>query len=94
MLSSGLIRSVTLALLLLTTLNSLNIAINLLIGKANKMLGIIYRSFQHLSPTVYRMLYVSLVRPHLNYASVIWNLHFLKDIRALETVQRRATYKV
>ena len=34
--------------------------INLSICKANKMLGIVYRSFQHLTPTIFRMLYVSL----------------------------------
>ena len=68
--------------------------INLLIHKANKMLGIIYRSFQHLTPTVFHMLYVSLVRPHLDYASAVWNPHLLKDIRALEAVQRRATRMV
>ena len=68
--------------------------INLSIRKANKMLGIVYRSFQHLTPTIFRMLYVSLVRPHLDYASVVWNPHLLKDIRALEAVQRRATRMV
>ena len=68
--------------------------INLSIHKANKMLGIIYRSFQHLTPTVFRMLYVSLVRPHLDYASAVWNPHLLKDIRALKIVQRRATRMV
>ena len=68
--------------------------INLSIRKANKMLGIVYRSFQNLTPTIFRMLYVSLVRPHLDYASVVWNPHLLKDIRALEAVQRRATRMV
>ena len=59
------------------------------------MLGIVYQSFEHLTPTIFHMLYVfSLVRPHLDYASVVWNPHFLKDIRALEAVQRRATIMV
>ena len=68
--------------------------INLLIYKANKMLGIIYRSFQHLTPTVFRMFYVSLIRPHLDYASAVWNPYLLKDIRALEAIQQRATRMV
>ena len=68
--------------------------INLSIHKANKMLGIIYLRFQHLTPTVFRLLYVSLVRPHLDYASSIWNPHLLKDIRVLEAVQRCATRMV
>ena len=31
------------------------------------MLGIICRSFQHLTPIAFCMLYVSMVRPHLDY---------------------------
>ena len=52
------------------------------------MLGIIYRSFQHLTPL--HVIYVSMVKSHLDYASVVWNPHLLKDIRALETVQQYA----
>ena len=55
------------------------------------MVGIIKRTFLHLTPTVFRILYISLVRPYLDYASIIWNPYLLKDIRALEAVQRRAT---
>ena len=35
-----------------------------------------------------------LIRPHLYYASVIWNPYQLVDIRLLEQVQRRATRPV
>ena len=54
------------------------------------MVGIIKLTFLHLTPTVFRILYISLVRPHLDYASIIWNPYLLKDMRASEAVQRRA----
>ena len=41
--------------------------------KANKVLGIIKRTFKYLEPDIMRLLYISLVRPHLDYASNIWN---------------------
>ena len=34
---------------------------------------------------------VSLVRPHLEYASEIWNPHLIRDIQVLEKVQKLAT---
>ena len=55
------------------------------------MVGIIKRTLFHLTPTVFRILYI---RPHLDYASITWNLYLLKDIRALEAVQRCATKMV
>lgn len=40
---------------------------------------------------IFLALYKSFVRPHLEYASVIWSPTYIKDIVAIENVQRRAT---
>ena len=44
--------------------------------KANSVIGIVKRSFSCLDKTIFRTLYVNLVRPHLEYASEIWNPYF------------------
>ena len=59
--------------------------------KANRMLGFISRNFTYKSKDIVLPLYLSLVRPHLEYAVQFWAPHLQKDIRKLESVQRRAT---
>ena len=55
------------------------------------MMGLIRRSFIHLDEEMFLKLYKALVRPHLEYANVIWHPTKIKDITAIENVQRRAT---
>ena len=38
-----------------------------------------------------RLLYTSLVRPHLDHACNIWNPYLLEDMRTIEKIQRWAT---
>ena len=61
------------------------------ISKANSMLYLIKNSFKHLDKNMFKLLYKSLVRPHLEYASCIWNPITKDDNIRLERVQRRAT---
>ena len=61
------------------------------IAKANSMLYLIKNCFKHLDKDMLKLLYKSLVRPHLEYASNVWNPIQKEDIIRLEGVQRRAT---
>ncbi len=53
-------------------------------GKANRMLGFIDRNFSFKNKDVILPLYISLVRPHLEYAVQFWSPHDAKDIGKLE----------
>ena len=61
------------------------------IKKANKILGLIRRSFIHLDQKSFLILYKTLVRSQLEYAQTVWSPHKNKFIEAIERVQKRAT---
>ena len=65
--------------------------ISLTVNKANEVLGSIKRSVGTANINVFSMLYKSLVRPILEYAVPVWCPYHVKDIHALENVQRRAS---
>ena len=58
---------------------------------ANAMMGLIRRSFSYLSCYLFRKLYLAFVRPHLEYAQVVWSPSSKKLINMIENVQIRAT---
>ena len=60
-------------------------------NKANNLLGLIKRSVGTTNVNVFSTLYLSLVRPILEYAVRVWYPYLVKDIRALEGTQRRAS---
>ena len=64
------------------------------VNKANKVMGIIRRSYTHLDAYNFKLLFKALVRPHLEYAHAVWNPHLRRHIDALENVQRRATRQI
>ena len=61
------------------------------ISKANSMIYLIKNCFKYLDADMFKTLYKSLIRPHLEYASPIWSPTAKGEILRLEGVQRRAT---
>ncbi len=59
--------------------------------KANIKLGMIKRTFVCLNESMLTQLYIALVRPHLEYANVIWSPSQQQHIKAIEAGQHRAT---
>ena len=62
-----------------------------IVATAHRQLGIIRRTIVSRSPEVLKPLYISLVRPHLEYSSPVWSPYMTKDIVAIEKVQIRFT---
>ena len=60
-------------------------------NKTRRLIGLLYRRFQQNScPTTLLRLYCSFIRPHLEYASIVWNPCQKGDIAKLENVQKFA----
>ena len=61
-------------------------------SRARQQLGLLYRQFYRDSSTsTLKALYITQVRPHLEYSTPVWDPHLSKDINALESVQRFAS---
>ena len=61
------------------------------VSRANRLVGLIKRTYENKSKRNIIGLYKSLVRPHLEYCVQAWRPHNQKDIDNLEGVQRRMT---
>ena len=65
--------------------------INMICTKARRLVGMLYRQFyQDADTTTLKQLYVSNIRPHLEYACQVWDPYLQKDIGMLESVQKFA----
>ena len=65
--------------------------INVICTKARRLVGMLYRQFyQDVDTSTLKQLYVSNIRPHLEYACQVWDPYLQKDIDKLELVQKFA----
>ena len=64
------------------------------ISKASSIFALIRRSYKYLNITTFKLLFKSLVRSHLEYASSVWSPWKIKYIDSIENVQRRATKQI
>ena len=62
-------------------------------NKTRRLIGLLYRQFYEnaTSPTLLK-LYCSFIRPHLEYAAIIWNPALKGNIESLENVQKFALW--
>ena len=65
--------------------------ISTIVNKAKQVLGLIRRTVGTANTSTFSLLYKSLVRPLLEYAVPVWNPYLVKDIHAIENVQRCAS---
>jgi hypothetical protein len=60
------------------------------INKANKVLGFLRRNIGKCPQDIKEKAYLTLVRPHLEYSSAVWDPHRKQHINSIEMIQRRA----
>ena len=64
--------------------------LNNITSRANRVLGLIKRNLGGTSQKLRQEAYFSLVRPHLEYCSNVWNPYTKKEVNKIENTQRRA----
>jgi hypothetical protein len=65
--------------------------IEIQVNKANRLLGLVRRSYEYLDSEAMKLLLVALIRPHLEFGNVVWHPHLERDKKLVEGVLRRAT---
>ena len=65
--------------------------INYVVNRANRLVGLIKRTFKSLDRDSFLTLYKSLVRCILDYGGSVYYPYTKKNIQLIENIQRRAT---
>ena len=72
------------------TLNRIRITLS----RAYQRIAILFKGFSSRDPQLLKRAYIVYVRPILEYCSSVWSPHKIRDIEALERVQRYFTRKL
>ena len=67
-----------------------NIHVDTAVSKADRMIGFLRRNLSSAPQKVKLQAYKSLVLPHVEYCSSVWDPHTKSNIKKIEAVQRRA----
>ena len=68
-----------------------DIHISNVVNKANRLLGLIKRTFSYMDKTIFLTLYKTIIRPIIDYGDSVWNPSLKKHIQMIENIQRRGT---
>ena len=76
---------------IITTNLSWQLHVTSMCKKARKLIGMLYRNFyEHSSSNTLLKLYLTTIRPHLEYASPVWSPFHKREIEDIESVQKYA----
>ena len=62
--------------------------------KEHQMASLLWRTFQYIDEDMFKTLYKTIIRSHLQYAAPVWSPYTWKLTEEMEKVQRRATKRV
>ena len=65
--------------------------VNTAVSKANNILGQMLNTFKYFTSDVVKIVYPTYIRPHLEFASSVWNALSKGDLDKLERMQKRVT---
>ena len=64
--------------------------VDTIVTKANSVKGFLSRNFKRCPPSVKSKYYLTLIRPVLEYASIVWSPYLVTLIDKIEAVQHRS----
>ena len=68
-----------------------DIHINNIVNKANRLLGLVKRTFSYMDRDTFFIIYKSIIRPIIDYGDSVWNPSLKKHIQMIENIRRRGT---